>query len=188
MTQDALKSPSITNLDATSSPFVVATPTAGVGGPALQHEQDDFVTPTTGGLVSTSSLYKMLRLPTGVKLKSLSLTADAALDTSGSPVLAFDVGAYYSDSAYDGTPVVDQGVQISTAAFGSAVAFGASTNINAVNMLAALTVAKRQLPLWDALGLASDPGGFIDIVLAVHTAAATAASHPMALKAEYVYG
>lgn len=183
MTADTLKSTSITNLDA--NPIVANT--AGVGASAFSKVQMDFVTPTTGGLVSTSSIYKILRLPTHAFLQGLKLTADSALETNGTPALAVDVGAYYSDSTTDGTPAANQGNSISVNCFAAALLYGAAGNFAEINVLGSLSVAKRMQPLWQAAGLSSDPGGMIDIVVAVHTAAGTAASAKMALRAEYVY-
>ncbi len=97
MVADTLSSASITNLDA--SPVVRNTSPNG----AKYDEQkiSDFATPTTGGLADTTSTYKMVRVPTNGYLKSIVLIADGALDSNGSPTLAVDVGAYYSDSTTD---------------------------------------------------------------------------------------
>jgi hypothetical protein len=181
MAADTLSSASITNLD--TIPFVANNP--GEGGSGYLRDVSDYVTPTTGGLASTSSIYKMVRLPTGAKLKKLQLFCTSVLDSNASPTLAVDVGAYYSDSTIDGTPVADQGVSISAACFLSNVAFGAATT-KSVDALQALSPQKRNEPLWQAVGLAADPGGFIDIVVAVHAAAATAASQQMGIDAQYV--
>lgn len=181
MVADALSSGSITNLDA--SPVVRNT--AGNGASAFEKSEVDYVTPTAAGLVDIGSKYKVIRLPFFCKLQALRLNADAALD-SGTPTLAFDVGAYYSDSTTDGTPSALQGTAISVNAFAAALLF--TTSFQEVNALGSFGVAKRQQPLWQALGLSSDPGGFVDVVVAVHTAAsAAAASHPLSVKAEYVY-
>jgi hypothetical protein len=187
MTADALSSPSITNLDA--SPIV--TNTSGVGASASSRLTDDFVTPTAAGLADTGSKYKIVRLPMYAKVKDLNLFADAALDTNGSPLLAVDVGAYYSDSTTDGTPTALQGTLISVNCFAAAVAYGASGNTN-LNVASAWSALKRSQPLWTALGLTANavtgapPGGFIDVVVAVHTAAATASSHAISLRVSHV--
>lgn len=182
MAADTLSSASITNLDA----FPVVANTTGAGAAASSKIIDDFITPTTGGLVSTSSKYKMVRLPMYCKVKDLTLIADAALDTNGSPTLAVDVGAYYSDSTVDGTPAALQGTAISVNCFAAALAFGAAGNTN-LNVATSWSVANRNLPLWVALGLTASatgapPGGQIDVVVAVHTVAATAASHNLGLR------
>lgn len=178
MAADTLKSLSITNLDA----IPIVPNATGVGAEGYYKNESDFVTPTTGGLGSTLSTYKVLRVPTNIKLKALSLSADAALDTSTGLVL--DVGAYYSDSTNDSTAAANQGVLISANCFAAAIAFQAT--FQKVNALSAYAVANFNQPLWKGLGLATDPGGFIDIVVAVHTVATTAASHNLLASADFV--
>ena len=192
MAADTLKSPSITNLDA--SPIVQNT--SGLGAVADISTIEDFVTPTTGGLVSTASIYKMVRVPTTVYVREIRLGCDQKLETgAGSASLALDVGLYYSDSAYDGTPVALQGTLISANLFVAILPFGWGT---AASPDAAVvtdgvvagpmqwTAAKRQQPLWQAAGLSSDPGGMFDIVVAVHTAANTAQSAAMRCSVDFV--
>lgn len=184
---DTLESLSLTNLDA--SPVIPNT--AGVGAPGIVKQTQDFVTPTTGGLGSTSSIYKVVRVPMQCYLKKVTVVADAALDTNGSPTLAIDVGAYYSDSTTDGTPVALQGTLISANAFIAAALFGATTDLS-VNSDGHWSAAHQNSLLWSALGLTSPtgyfdgPGGNIDIVVAVHTIAATAASHAFTVRADVV--
>lgn len=181
---DTLLSQSITNLD--SNPIVANT--AGVGARADFDEISDFVTPTTGGLGSTSSIYKMVRLPMYAKVKELTLTADAALDTSTGLVL--DVGAYYSDSTNDGTPANLQGTLISQNCFAAAIPFQATFQRVAAD--SAWAVANKNLPLWVALGLSAGPTGappvgMIDVVVKVHTIATAAASHNLGISGKIVW-
>jgi hypothetical protein len=184
MAADTLKSTSITSLDATPNPSAVTT---GEGAAGLARTHSDYVTPTTGGLASTSSTYKVLRVKSNIKLKSLTFDTDAAMDSNATPTLSFDVGAYYSDSTVDGTAVANQGVQISANCFAAALLIPATSGAqhNFIDVLRAYGVAKRIQPLWQGLALSSDPGGYIDIVVAVHAVAATAVSSNMALTAEY---
>lgn len=191
MAADLLLSQSITNLDA--SPIVANTTGAGAAG--SKKESTDYVTPTTAGLGTNTSIYKMVRLPMYAKVKRVTLTSDGVLDTSGSPALAVDVGAYYSDSTTDGTPAALQGTSISVNCFAAAIVFGQSaTSVNRVAADGAWTVVDRNEPLWVALGLTfgppnqtgAPPGGFIDVVVAVHTAAATASAHNFNLEVEWV--
>lgn len=181
MAADTVKSASITNLD--SVPVVPNS--TGEGASGYERNASDYAALTTGGLASTASTYKMVRLPSNAKIKRATLKADAALDTNATPTLKVDVGAYYSDAAADGTQVANQGTSISANAFAAAVLFGAATTLS-IDALAALGVAKRNQPLWQALGLASDPGGFIDIVVAVNAVAATAVAGTMGLDVTYV--
>ncbi len=194
MATDTLKSASITNLDA--SPIVKNQ--AGQGAGAILQQIEDYVTPTAAGIASTSSTYKTVRVPTNCYLKSIKLTADGDLDTGGgSAALAVDVGAYYSDSTVDGTPVANQGTAVNAGKndFGAVIPFGGGTSgfpnvVTVTDGLVAGPVAwnsvKRQTLLWSALGLTADPGGNFDIVVAVHTAANTGASHVLRVEVTYV--
>lgn len=166
MAADTVKSPSITSLDAAAQSLAAPlTEGLGAGGRLIDHS--DFVTMTTGGLASTSSLYKLVRLHSQAILKLGRLFTKAGLDSSTG--LAIDLGAYYSDSTEDGTPVSLQGTQISANCFVSNVAFGQSGAGSNIDALSNLDANLRNSPLWQQVGLATDPGGYIDIVLAVHT-------------------
>lgn len=178
MPTDTLSSQSIANLDA----FPVVANTSGQGARATLMEVADNVTPTALGLQATASKYKMVRLPTYCKLLEVVVNADARPDTGTG--LALDVGAYYSDSTVDGTPTALQGTAISVNALAAILAFNAAWTW--VHADASLTNLAKTQPLWQALGLASDPGGFIDLVIAVHTAATTGVSTPIRLAAKVV--
>lgn len=166
MAADTVKSASITARDAAAQ-SLSAPLTEGAGAPGRSHNYSDFVTATSGGLASTSSTYKMVRLPTQAILKSGDLYVKGGLDSSTG--LAIDLGAYYSDSTQDGTAAANQGVLISANCFISNVAFGQSGAGSRIDALSNLDANLRNSPLWAQVGLASDPGGYIDIVLAVHT-------------------
>lgn len=168
MAADTVKSASITTLDGTSSaPPSPTQITAGIGAAAEAINHSDFVLMTTGGLASTASTYKMIRLPTQHVLKSGDIFTKSGLDSSTG--LKVDVGAYYSDSISDGTPAALQGTVISTNCFVAAQAFGQSSAGSKIDGLSNLDANLRNSPLWQQVGLASDPGGYIDIVLAVNT-------------------
>ena len=181
MAAQLASSASITNLD-TLGPGPIAN-TGGQGAPAFSRIINDYVAVTTAGLGNTGTKLKVVRLKSNVKLKRLILNTDAALDTNGSPTLAFDVGAYYSDSTVDGTAVANQGAVISVNAFAAALAFGATFQNVAAD--AKLTAAGHNQELWNFLGLDSNPGGYIDIVVAVHTIAATAVAGNLEIRAEF---
>lgn len=188
MAADTLSSQSIINLDAATSPYQIVANTTGVGAPAAVRESSDYVSNTALGLQDTSSKYKMVRLPLYAKVKGLRLSADARPDSGTG--LVVDVGAYWSDSQYDGTPASLQGTAICTTAFASSVAFNSS--FREVDVGAAWSVANQNLPLWQALGLSANsisgapPAGFIDIVVAVHTAATTGAATKIGLSVKHV--
>jgi len=168
MAADTVKSASITTLDGTvSQPPAPTQLTEGIGAPGRITNHSDFVVATTGGLASTSSTYKMVRLPTSCILKTVDIYTKSGLDSSTG--LAIDLGAYYSDSTNDGTPYSLQGTSISANCFAAAQAFGQSSAGSKIDGLSNLDANLRNSPLWAQVGLTTDPGGYIDIVLAVHT-------------------
>lgn len=161
MAVELIKSAPVTNLDT-----IPPTPnTTGEGAQGyLRHI--DGVAPVSAGSSATST-YRMVRLPSNAKVKSIDVLVDAAPGAG-----AVTVGAAYSDATNDGTPIANQGVLISASVFSAALTLGAA---NArVDGLTALPVSKRAQPLWQAVGLASDPGGAIDVLLTVSTAVTNA--------------
>lgn len=183
MTADALKSTSITNLDA--SPIVPNTAPNGVQYNVKKIA--DSVIPTAAGVADTGSKYKMIRLPSNCYLKHVHLFTSTALDTGGgSAALAVDVGVYYSDSTVDGTPAANQGTAVNDNIIADAFALkGLTAALNVENP--AWTQTKQTQPLWKAAGLTVDPGGQFDIVVGVETAANTGATGTLILEAEIGY-
>lgn len=189
MAGEQIKSASINALDSfdtAGTPVIV--PSAGKGVPGKVVEQSDYCATTTAGLASTASTYKMVRLPWTAKLKTLTLTADAALDTSTG--LKLNVGAYYTDSAVEGLinpalagTAVNSGADFASQSTGFQSSAGIDTDVNA---LSAFSVVKRNKELWDALGLSANPGGFCDVVVAVQTAATTGGATNLQARATYV--
>ena len=179
MTTEALKSTAITNLDA--SPIVANT--AGHGAPGLVHQVDGYV--TVSASMAAGSTYRLVRLPTKAILKHLFFESEA--QGAGK----FNLSAYYSDSTTDGTPSTLQGIIVPTTGdqfwasdidCASAVASADKVNESGNN-----TLAKRQQQLWEALGLTSDPGGFIDVVAVVHTTDVTTGTGKLGVSALFVY-
>lgn len=184
MATEALKSTSVTNLDA--SPIVPNT--NGEGGPGRMHVSNDHVATTAG--VTTGSTYKLVRIPTTAKVKRVLLT-NAAQGATG----AVDIDVAHSDSTTDGTPASLQGniVQISAAdnkLFGSAVAITAAQKNQDQTFANTFTTAMQNLPLWQALvnlgatTFSADPGGFFDIVL--KSTATLANGGDIAIEVDYV--
>lgn len=175
MAADTVKSASITTLDGAPQNSTSPTQlTAGKGGRGYATNYSDFVAATSGGLASTSSTYKMVRLPADCIVKVGRLYTKSGLDSSTG--LAVDLGAYYSDSTIDGTAAANQGVLISANCFVANQAFGQSSAGSNIDAFSNLDASLRTSPLWAQVGLSSNPGGYIDIVLAVHTAASGTAS------------
>lgn len=177
MAVEALKSTSITNLDA--SPLV--TNTAGEGAQAALLVQTEFV--TVSASASATSTYRLIRVASNVKVKSLVLESEAM----GAGKI--NLSAYYSDSTTDGTQPSLRGLIVPTTGdqfFASDVDLASAlSGSQVINESGNNPLSKRNLSLWSALGLATDPGGFIDIVAVVHTTDITTGAARMGLRAEY---
>ncbi len=181
MTTEALKSTAITNLDATSSPFIVSRATTGEGAEGqLRHVQGVLLVSASMGAGST---YRLVRLPSNAKVKSVIWESEAM--GAGK----FNVSVYYSDNPLDAT-AANLGVIVPTTGdqfFASdidcaaAVARGSITNESGN-----YTLAKRNKALWDALAIASDPGGYLDLVAVIHTTDVTTGAARIGVEVEYV--
>lgn len=161
------KSVQITNRDAT--PRVVNDGRRAQGS---LRSSSDFV--TVGSADSIASTFRILSIPTTAMVRAV-LVSNGAITSA-----AADVGVYYP-TGLDGTA----GAVIDADFFGSAVSVAtAQTNVDVTGESAVFTIAKRHQPLWQAVGLTSNPGGFLDIVVTL-TAAATASADLM-LEAVYL--
>ena len=172
-----LKSPSITNLDAT--PYVQNT--TGVGAQGFVRSVNDYATPLAAD--SVASTYRILRVRSNVKLKNLLIEYQA--EGAG----AIEVGLYYSDSTIDGTSPANQGVVINASLF--ATEFSIASAVTQEDLLtmagtAAWTSTLANEQLWQAAGLSSDPGGCFDIVCTVNTSAITTGTGQIKLEAQFV--
>lgn len=180
MAVENLKSTAITNLDATP-PFAATT---GLGGPGRLQTVDATITPDSSA--STTSTYRMLRLPSCAVLKHLLI--DGAAETAG----AYNVGLYYSDSPFDGTNYANQGAAIDATMFASAYSLASAVQepTDIVNQNSRYPGTSRLMPLWQAINqvsgteLTADPGGFFDIVLVCTTSPTAGAL--IHLEAQYV--
>ena len=178
MTVEHLKSTPITNLDATP----IVENTTGEGGPGFLRHIAGTATPSAAA--SVGSTYQMVRLASNSKVKSVVF--ESAAQGSG----AMSLSVYYSDSTQDGTSVGNQGVIVPTtgaAFFASQInCASAVTRASYTNQSGNYTADKRNKPLWAALGLSSDPGGYFDIVAVVDTTAVTTGTGLMGLECEFV--
>jgi len=181
MTQASnLKSAAITNSDS----LPVVENTTGEGAPGYLREIDGFVTALTGD--TTASTYRVIRVPTNAKVKALAIST-AALSAS----TTLDVGLYYSDApvggVLDGTPPSLAGTLVSGQGTLFASAFAATTandNVSIINQSGNNGIQLRNQPIWQTAGLASDPGGYFDIVVVPHVT--VVAGGIIGLKADYV--
>ncbi len=183
MTTEALKSTPITNLDAT--PVVIST--SGEGAEGYARGLSGFV--TVSASMAALSTYQLVRVPTNAKVKSVVFESEA--QGAGK----FQLGLYYSTSTVDGTPVAKQGLVVTSSGSVSQVNFF-SGDIDCASAVlptekiyagtALNTLDKRNQPLWQAAGLAADPGGNFDIVATTHTTDVTTGTGKMGVYATYV--
>lgn len=164
MSVDHVKSTPITNLDA--SPVVQNT--AGEGGPA------PLKSISSGNVVGVASssinaTYQFVRVPSNAKLKQMLFASEA--QAAG----AIDLGVYYATDGEGGKPTSLLAANaISQALFASAIALtSASQATDVLNESGTFTPDKQNQPLWQAAGLSSDPGGYLDIVGTLSTAITT---------------
>jgi len=129
----------------------------------------DYATATTAGLKDTGSVYRLVRVRSNLKLRRVRLFTGAVLDSTAAS-LTWDVGAYYSNSTKDGTQQQLQGTAISVNAFIASVATPTAAGLSNAIESAAILPESIDKMLWEFLGLSADPGGYIDLVAAVHTA------------------
>jgi hypothetical protein len=178
MAVENLKATAITNADA--SPIV--SNAAGVGAPGIVREVDGYV--TISASASAASTYRLVRVPTNAKIKSITLESEA----QGAGKINLSV--YYSDSTTDGTPPAKTGVIVPTTGdqfFASDVDLASAvTPTNVTNESGNYTLDLRQQPLWKALALTTDPGGFFDIVAVVHTTAITTGTGKTGIRVAYI--
>ena len=173
MATSALKSTSLTNLALT--PPTKATTGQGAAGPI--RSINDYITAVDADAVG--STYKFVRIPSTAVVKHVNFEAGAM--TAGK----VNIGLSYS-SDNDGTQPSLQGAVISAAFFASDVDLASAVPVTDVtNESGSYTADKRNLPIWEAAGLSSDPGGFFDVVATVHTTAVTTGAL-MGLEVQYV--
>lgn len=148
------------------------------GGEVL--ESEGYVAPANGD--SAGSKYLMCSVPSNARLSSLvfqcsALGAGAKLDIGASYPSFIPRGA--------GLDAIVANQVISANFFAAALDVSAAlapANVEASS--GTYTIAKQELPLWSALGLAFDPGIELDIVATVNVAMAAAGF--AGIKAKYV--
>ena len=164
----------ITNRDAT--PAVIndarlrgGTLKSGVGSVAV------------GAADSATSYYPLVEVPSTAMVRAVLVTAPAGMTT-----LAGNIGVFKNTKNANG---VTTGVAANTGSdtlFASAQSLASVLNRSDVtNTGTSYPTDKREQPLWQAIGLAADPGGTFDIGIAV-TTANTGAAGRVGLEVQYV--
>jgi hypothetical protein len=165
MAVDHVKSTPITNLDA--SPVVQVTAGEGGAAPLCSISSGDVI-----GIASSfiDATYQFVRIPSNCKVKQIIFDSQAQT-TSGT----IDIGLYYATDGEGNKPVaLLAAAAIDQDFFAAAVSvIAASGPTDVTNQSTTYTPAKRNQPIWQAVGLSADPGGFFDIVGTLKTALTT---------------
>lgn len=176
-----LTSGAITNLNAIPAVANVS----GEGAPGYLESVSGYCVPVAAD--AAGSTYRFVRLQSNVKVKQVLLANEA----QGAGKI--QLGLYYSNATNDGTTPSNQGALITNCVdffasdidLTSAIAqtdetFQNETGANAYKL------ANNNQPLWQAAGLSTDPGGFIDVVGTVHTTAITTGTGKVLVTVNFV--
>jgi hypothetical protein len=133
-----------------------------------------------GAADSATSYYPLVEVPSTAMVRGVLLTATAGMTT-----LAGDIGVYKNTANSAG---VTTGVVANT---GSGSFFAAAqtlaslaARLDVTNTGTTYPTDKREQPLWQAIGLTTDPGGTFDIGIKV-TTANTGAAGRVGLEVQY---
>lgn len=176
MAVDHVKSTPITNLDATP----VVPNTSGEGGIGILRQLEGSAVAVASS--SADATYQLVRIPSNAKVKSVIF--ESAAQGAGK----FDLGLYYATDGAGGQPTsllaaaaIDQDFFATVIDCASDVA-----RTDVTNESGSYTIDKRVQPIWQAVGLSSDPGGFFDIVATVKTTAVTTGTGRLGVSVTFV--
>lgn len=168
------KSTTITNRDATP-------PVLNDGRLERGSLRSSFQSVAVGAADSATSYYPLVQVPTTAMVRGVLKTS-----VTGMTTLAGDVGVYKTTANSAG---VTTGVAANT---GSGSIFAAATSfatkqdrVDVTNTSTTYPTDKMEQPLWQAIGLSADPGGYFDIGVKV-TTANTGAAGRLGLEVQYV--
>jgi len=119
-----------------------------------------------------TSTYRMVRVPSNARISSIDLIADAIAGA-----VAYECGVYQT-ADNGGAVVVDD---VFSGASGIDIHLGGN-----IDMMTGVVAANRGQPLWQLLGLSSDPLRHYDIVLTADTVGTAAGN--LALRVRYTDG
>ena len=162
MTTYNIKSTVITNRDAT--PKVLTD--AYVSGGNLAASQG--YVQTFGAADAAGTIYRMCQVPSSARVESVKIQNDA-LATSA----AVNVGVYWPTFIPVGAGLSTSvaATVINTALFASALSVVAAAKpTDITNSSGNNSIVNQELALWQACGLASDPGIDLDVCVSVSTA------------------
>lgn len=175
MSVDHVLSTPVTNAEAVPP---VANLT-GAGAPGYANIVDGYATALLNS--SADATYRLVRVPSDAKVKSIIFQSEA--QGAGK----FDLGLYYPITGRTG--VADLAANALDQDFFALVIDCASAVVptEVVNYGGSTyTLDKRSMPLWQAAGLTSDPGGFFDVVATVKTTAVTTGTGKFGVRVSFV--
>lgn len=180
MAVQSLKSTLITNRDATPKVF-----TDNLVSRGDLKESEGYVQSATA-VDSSGSIYRLCTVPSRARVSSVILQNGAFGGAA-----AANIGVYWPD--YQPFPVApygqhpmpsDAGQPIAVALFAAAVSLVAAGGpTDEINQSGNNSIANQELSLWQAAGLAADPG--IDLDICVTLTAAIASQQYIGLKVRY---
>jgi len=151
--------------------------TAGEGGPAHLKRTDGFL--TVPASASADTTLRFVRVPSSCKVKRVELQSQA--QTAGK----VNVGVYYPILGLSGKADLVANA-IDADFFASDVDLATAVQpTNITNESGTYTADLQVQPLWQALGIATDPGGYLDIVATVHTTDVTTGTGIAGISVEY---
>jgi hypothetical protein len=168
MAVETLKSVGITNRDA-SPPVLNTAGRVGAAGRVFEVFDGIAIMPASASVGST---IRCVSVPSSAVVSSVKVHSGA--QAAG----AFDIGVYRNTR--DGGAVVDADFFASAHSVAAAV-----LGVEVSEESTVYTIAKQKQPLWQAVGLTSDPGGELDIVATCATTAVTTGLAAYALRVQY---
>lgn len=135
-----------------------------------------------GAADSATSYYPLVAVPSSAMVRGVFLTNPAGMTT-----LAGDIGVYKNTANAAGVTTGVAAFTGSGSIFGAASALPATVQnrTDVTNLGTTYPTDTREKPLWQAIGLAADPGGTFDIGIKV-TTANTGIAGRIGLEVQYV--
>jgi len=175
-----LKSTIITNRDATPKVFTDSYLSGGI----LEEQQGSVF---VGASDSAKSFYRLISIPSNARVSQLYWQADA-IGSSGPG--QFDVAVWYPTTLPLGGGAFlasgSAGAMISSSIFATALTANAAVALTEItNQSLNYTIPLQETPLWNVLGMASDPE--IDLDMGFVVRSATTATGYIGLRCRYQY-
>lgn len=176
MTVHNASSTSIANLDLAPA---ITKSSAGVAGAGRVGYITDYV--TVPAAAAATSVFRLVRVPSNVVVTAVYFESEA----QGAGKV--ELGTYYPDDnrylAAGNTG--NNGLVVSANGFNS----GDIDCTSAVTPTdyCRVSLDKKQMPLWQAQGLSTDPGGHLDICATVHTTDVTTGTGKMGVNVRVIY-